>query len=191
MYANHREDVEAVVAGDIAAIPGLNKVRTGDTLCRREQPLLLESIAFPEPVIRAIVEPRRAEDIDGFHAALEKLAEEDPTISVGSDEETGQTVVGAMGELHLEVLLARLEREHDIQSRMGPPQVTNRETITKAVPGVEAVFDQDLGGRAHFASVRLAVEPSEPGAGFRFETEVTRAVLPVHLLAAIDSVGIA
>ncbi len=187
MYANHREDLRVIRAGDIAAIPGLNKVRTGDTLCAREHPVLLESIDFPEPVIRAVVEPRRAEDIDGFHDALAKLAEEDPSINVGIDEETGQTIIAGMGELHLEVLLDRLQREHGIQSRMGEPHVTYKETITVPVERVEGIFEQTMGGKSHFGRVCLELAPGEPGSGLVFENATRPGVIPKDFESAIES----
>ena len=186
MYANHREDVDTLHAGDIAAILGLNRARTGDTLCAAEHPIVLETIHFPEPVIRAIVEPRTAADHDRMTDALRRLADEDPTLTVGSDEDSGQLVVAGMGELHLEILLERLRREYGVQARMGRPRVTYKEAITRLVPSVEGRFIRQSGGHGQYGHVILELRPGEPGSGVRFENAITGGVIPRQFIPAVE-----
>jgi elongation factor G len=186
LYANRRENVESLQAGDIAAILGLNKSRTGDTLCPPEHPLVLEAIGFPEPVIQMTVEPRTAADLESMGDALRRLAEEDPTFQVQQDGETGQTVVAGMGELHLEVLLERLRREYGVQVRMGKPRVTYKETISRPVIAVEGRFIRQSGGRAQYGHVILDLVPGEPGSGLRFENVSAEGVIPRVFLAAVE-----
>jgi len=184
MYANHREDLERVHAGDIAALLGLNRVRTGDTLCDPAHPILLEPIAFPEPVINATVEPRAASDVDRMTDSLRRLTDEDPTLTVGTDEDTGQVLIGGMGELHLEIVLDRLQREYGVRARLGKPRITYKETITQRVPSVEGRFIRQTGGHGQYGHVALELHPSEPGSGIRFE--VMGGIIPKQFIPAVE-----
>jgi elongation factor G len=186
MYANEREDLELLKAGDIAAILGLNRVRTGDTLCDSAHPIILENIAFPEPVIRATVEPRTMADYERMFAALQRLADEDPTFAVSSDEDSGQIIIAGMGELHLEILLERLRREYGIRVRMGRPRVTYKETITRRVPTAEGRFIHQSGGHGQYGHVILALQPGEPGSGIRFENAISGGIIPKQFIPAIE-----
>jgi len=185
MYANRREELEFIEAGDIAAAVGLKDTFTGETLSDFTQQVILESIKFPEPVISVAVEPRTQADQDKLNEALQRLAEEDPTFQVRIDEQTGQLIISGMGELHLEVLVDRMLREFRVMANVGRPQVAYRETITKAVK-TEAEFDRPLGGRNQYARVVLKLEPLPAGAGFEFVNEASARVLPKELVAAVE-----
>ncbi len=186
MYADRREDVEEVVAGDIAAILGLKDSITGDTLCDESHPIVLESIQFPDPVISIAVEPKTAADQDKMAEALRRLAEEDPTFQVRSDHETGQTVIAGMGELHLEILVDRMQREFKVQANVGKPRVSYRETITRAVDKAEHRYSKQTGGRGQFGHVVFAMEPNEPGKGIEFENNIVGGVIPKEFINAIE-----
>ncbi len=171
MHANHREDVEQIGAGAIAAAVGLKQTTTGDTLCDPDAPVLLESIDFPDPVIDVAVEPKTKADQDKLTTALQRLAEEDPTFRVRTNEETGQTIIAGMGELHLEIIVDRLMREFKVDANVGRPQVAYRETIRNAVHGVHGRFVRQSGGRGQYGDVVIDMEPNEPGAGYEFEQQ--------------------
>ncbi len=172
MFADRREEIKELSAGDIGATVGLKHTFTGETLCSADAPIVLESISFPEPVISVAVEPRSAADEERLNDGLQRLAEEDPTFVVRTDEHTGQTLISGMGELHLEILTDRLKREFGVTGRVSRPRVTYRETITQSARG-EGVFDRETGGRHHFGQVWLEVEPLRAGEGFEFENAVT------------------
>src|SRR5947209_9376854 len=167
MHANHREDIDEIRAGDICAAVGLRNTFTGDTLCDARSPVVLESISFPEPVIEIAIEPKTRADQDKMAISLNKLAEEDPTFRVHTDNETGQTIIEGMGELHLEVIVDRMFREFKVEANVGRPQVAYRETITKQAQA-EGRFVRQSGGRGQFGDVYIRVEPLERGAGFEF-----------------------
>lgn len=186
MHANHREEVDALHAGDIGAILGLSRSSTGDTLCTVDKPVLLEPINFPEPVIRATVEPRTAADGERVAQALRQLAEEDPTFRLGTDEESGRLMIAGTGELHLEVLLDRLRREHGAQVLMGRPWVAYRETLARAVPAAEGRLVRQTGGRGQYGHVVLAMKPGERGSGIRFENAITGGVIPQQFIPAVE-----
>lgn len=177
MHANHREEATEVNSGEIAAIVGLKDTTTGDTLAAEDRPILLESVEFPEPVINLAVEPKSKGDQDKLGIALQRLAEEDPTFQVHTDEETGQTIIAGMGELHLEVIVDRLLREFKVEANIGKPQVAYRETITKAVKA-EGKFVRQSGGRGQFGHVILEIEPNAPGEGFVFESKIVGGTVP-------------
>lgn len=185
MYANHREDLEALQAGDIGAIVGLHKSTTGDTLCDAARPLLLEAIRFPEPVIRATVGPRTVADHDRMGEALRRLADEDPTIQVAPDENSGEFLLAGMGELHLEVFLERLRREFGVEARMGRPWVTYKETISRGVPAVEGRFIRQAGGHGQYGHVVLSLAPGAPGSGIRFENVLKGDAIPKQFIPAV------
>jgi elongation factor G len=185
MYANRREELEFIEAGDIAAAVGLKDTFTGETLCDFTQQVILESIKFPEPVISVAVEPRTQADQDKLNEALQRLAEEDPTFQVRTDEQTGQLIISGMGELHLEVLVDRMLREFRVMANVGRPQVAYRETITDRVE-TEAEFDRPLGGKTQYARVVLRLEPLPAGTGFEFVNRVSERVLPKDLVAAVE-----
>jgi len=184
MHANHREEIESISAGNICAVIGLKNTFTGDTLCDPDQPIILESINFPEPVIEVAIEPKTRADQDKMGMALAKLAEEDPTFRLRTDEETGQTIIMGMGELHLEVIVDRLLREFKVSANVGKPQVAYRETITKPVR-IEGRFVRQTGGRGQFGHVWLEIEPLEPGAGFIFEDKIVGGVVPREYIPAV------
>lgn len=186
MYADRREDITEVYAGDIGAVLGLKESFTGDTLCDATNPILLESISFPAPVITVAIEPKTTADQDKMGEALRKLAEEDPTFQVRSDEETGQTVIQGMGELHLEVLVDRMLREFRVQARVGRPQVAYRESITRPVPKAEYRYVKQTGGRGQYGHVVLELQPGEPGSGIVFENGITQGVIPREFIPAIE-----
>ncbi len=186
MYADRREDVEEVQAGDIAAVLGFKDSTTGDTLCDESHPIVLESISFPDPVISIAVEPKTAADQDKMAEALRRLAEEDPTFQVRSDHETGQTVIAGMGELHLEILVDRMQREFKVQANVGKPRVSYRETITRAVEKAEHRYSKQTGGRGQFGHVVFAMEPNEPGKGIEFENNIVGGVIPKEFINAIE-----
>jgi elongation factor G len=177
MHANHREDIERIYAGDICAAVGLKNTFTGNTLCDQEQPLLLESIQFPQPVIEIAIEPKTKADQDKMGIALNRLAEEDPTFRVHTDEDSGQTIIAGMGELHLEVIVDRMFREFKVEANVGRPQVAYRETITQTAQA-EGRFVRQSGGRGQFGDVYIRVEPLERGKGFEFVNGIVGGVVP-------------
>lgn len=187
MYADRREDIEEVLAGDIAAVLGMKNTFTGDTISDSANQIILESISFPEPVISLAIEPKTLADQDKMSTALQKLAEEDPTFRVGTDENTGQTVIWGMGELHLEVLVDRMLREFRVQAKIGVPRVAYRESISETVPETEYRYVKQTGGRGHYAHVVIAVEPAERGAGIQFESEIKGGVIPREFIPAVES----
>jgi elongation factor G len=186
MYADRREDITEVLAGDIGAVLGLKNSFTGDTLCIPSQPILLETISFPEPVIYVAIEPKTAADQDKMGEALRKLSEEDPTFQVRSDEDTGQTIIAGMGELHLEVLVDRMLREFRVQARVGRPQVAYRESITRPVPKVEHRYVKQTGGRGQYGHVVLELQPGEPGSGIIFENDIVQGVIPREYIPGVE-----
>lgn len=184
MHADKREDVDEIRVGDIAAIVGLKNTRTGDTLCSEDDKVLLEKMAFPEPVIQIAIEPKTKADQDKLGQALAKLSEEDPTFKVKTDEETGQTLISGMGELHLEILVDRMKREFKVEANIGKPQVAYRETITKTVQA-EGKFVKQSGGRGKYGHVWLEVGPNEPGKGFEFENAIVGGVVPKEYITPV------
>ncbi|TMC49132.1 MAG: elongation factor G [Chloroflexi bacterium] len=184
MHANHREEIEEVRTGDIAAAIGLRKTMTGDTLCDERAPIVLESISFPEPVISVAIEPKTKADQDKMGAALQKLSEEDPTFRVRTDEETAQTVISGMGELHLEIIVDRMLREFKVDANVGRPQVAYRETISARAHGTGR-FVRQTGGRGQYGHVELEVEPN-PGKGFEFESRIVGGVIPREYIPATE-----
>jgi elongation factor G len=185
MYAHHRDDVEEIQAGDIGAVLGLKFTSTGDTLSTEASPLLLESITFPDPVISVAIEPRTDADQDKMSTALQRLAEEDPTFQIKVDENTGQTLISGMGELHLEVLVDRMLREFQVGANVGQPRVAYRETVTKRRRS-EGRFIRQSGGRGQYGHVILVVEPGERGQGLLFETDVSGGDVPREYHAAVE-----
>jgi len=186
MHANHREDIELVYSGDIAAGVGLKDTTTGDTLCDEKSIIILESMVFPEPVIRLSVEPKTKADQDKMGIALSKLAEEDPTFRINTDEETGQTIIAGMGELHLDIIVDRLKREFKVEANVGAPQVAYKETI-RAKAQVEGKFVRQSGGRGQYGHVWIEFEPLEQGAGFIFENKVVGGVVPKEYIPAVQA----
>ncbi|MQA00848.1 MAG: elongation factor G [Dehalococcoidia bacterium] len=184
MHANSREEVDEVYAGDIAAAIGLKDTFTGDTLCDRQAPVLLETITFPEPVISVAVEPKTRDDQTKMGEALQKLGEEDPTFRIRFDDETGQTVISGMGELHLDVIVDRMKREYKVEANIGRPQVSYRETITRPARG-EGRFVRQTGGRGQYGHAILQVEPREPGAGFLFEDKTVGGSIPREFISPV------
>ncbi len=187
MHANHREDRDAVYTGDIVAVVGLKSTTTGDTLCSVAHPIVLESLEFPEPVVHVAVEPKTKADQDKLSRALFALSEEDPTFRVRSDQETGQTVISGMGELHLEVLVDRMLREFKVDANVGKPQVAYRETIRASVHKIEERYIRQTGGRGQYGHVVIALEPTGPGGGFEFVDKVTGGVIPKEYIPAVDA----
>jgi elongation factor G len=187
MHADHREDVTEVRAGDIAAVLGLKNTFTGDTLCDPNAPILLEAIDFPEPVISLAIEPKTTLDQDKMGIALRALSEEDPTFQVKFDEQTGQTVLYGMGELHLEVLVDRMLREFKVSANVGQPRVAYRETITRSVDKAEGRFVRQTGGRGQFGHAILRVEPNEPGKGFEFENAIVGGIIPREFIRPVEN----
>ena len=185
MYADRREDVDEVLAGDIGATLGLKNSFTGETLCVASNPIILEAITFPEPVISVAIEPRTLADQDKMSGALRKLSEEDPTFHVRSDQDTGQTIISGMGELHLEVLVDRMLREFKVQARIGRPQVAYRESITRPVERAEYRYVKQTGGRGQYGHVLLELEPRELGSGIEFENDIVGGVIPKEYFNAI------
>ena len=186
MYADHREDVEELHAGDIGAILGLKQSYTGDTLSDMNNPIVLETISFPDPVISVAIEPKTMADQDKMSEALQKLAEEDPTFKVRVDEETGQTIISGMGELHLDILVDRMLREFKVQANVGNPRVAYHETITKAVPEAEYKFVKQTGGHGQYGHVVLRIEPMESGSGFIFEDEIRGGAIPKEFIPSVE-----
>jgi elongation factor G len=187
MHANHREDITQVVSGDIAAAVGLKVTSTGNTLCDADKPVVLESIDFPEPVIFVAIEPKTKVDQDRLSDSLMRLSEEDPTFRVRTDEETGQTIIAGMGELHLEIIVDRLLREFKVDANVGRPQVAYREGITKAVPKAEARFVRQTGGRGQYGHVVIKMEPNVYGAGFSFENKIVGGSVPKEYVPAVQA----
>jgi elongation factor G len=186
MHANKREEVNEVRAGDIAAAIGLKHTRTGDTLCDEDNPIILEVMRFPEPVISVAIEPKTKADQEKLGTALRKLSEEDPTFLVRSDSETGQTVMSGMGELHLEVLVDRMKREFNVIANVGRPQVAYRETIRSRAEGVEGKFVRQSGGRGQYGHVIINLEPLEPGHGFVFEDKIVGGAIPREYIGSVE-----
>ncbi|MDA8357730.1 MAG: elongation factor G [Actinomycetota bacterium] len=187
MHANHREDKDACFAGDIVAAVGLKQTTTGDTLSDPAHPIVLEALTFPEPVIHVAVEPKTKADQDKLSRALYSLSEEDPTFRVRSDEETGQTVISGMGELHLEVLVDRMLREFSVDANVGKPQVAYRETIRKAVDKIEGRYVRQTGGRGQYGHVVISAEPTGPGGGYEFVDKITGGVIPKEYIPSVDA----
>ena len=187
MHANHREDKDAVFAGDIVAVVGLKNTTTGDTLCDPQHPIVLEALEFPEPVIHVAVEPKTKADQDKLSRALYALSEEDPTFRVRSDEETGQTVISGMGELHLEVLVDRMLREFSVDANVGKPQVAYRETIRKPVEKIEERYVRQTGGRGQYGHVVISAEPTGPGGGYEFVDKISGGVIPKEYIPSVDA----
>jgi len=185
MHANHREDLEIVYSGDIAAAVGLKNTTTGDTLCDEKNPIILESMEFPEPVIRVAIEPKTRAGQEKMAIALQKLAEEDPTFKTYTDEETGQTIIAGMGELHLEIIVDRLLREFKVEANVGKPQVSYKETVKKAAQ-VDTRYSRQTGGKGQFAHVKLIIEPNEPGKGYEFINKVTGGAIPKEYIPSVD-----
>ncbi len=185
MHANSREDVDTVRAGDICAIVGLKDTRTGDTLCDPLKPVVLESMDFPEPVIKIAIEPKTKADIDKLSIGLQKLAEEDPTFKVNTDEETGQTLIAGMGELHLEIIVDRLKREFNVEANVGTPQVSYREAIRSSVTHAYT-HKKQTGGRGQFAHVEVEFSPTEDGTGFVFENGIVGGSIPREFIPSVE-----
>ncbi len=186
MHANHREEIDEVRAGDIAAAVGLKYTRTGDTLCSEDDPVLLEKIIFPEPVIQIAIEPKTKADQDKLSESLVKLSDEDPTFRVKVDEETGQTLISGMGELHLEILVDRMKREFKVEANVGKPQVAYRESITQTV-NAEGKFVKQSGGRGKYGHVWIELGPNEPGKGFEFINGIVGGVVPKEYIPAVSA----
>ena len=186
MHANHREDIDTVYSGDIAAVVGLKNTTTGDTLCDEKHPIILESMEFPEPVIRVAIEPKTKAGQEKMSVALAKLAEEDPTFRTYTDEETGQTIIAGMGELHLEIIVDRLLREFKVEANVGAPQVAYKETIRKAVDQ-DTKYARQSGGKGQYGHVKIHVEPNESGKGYEFVNAVVGGAIPKEYIPAIDA----
>ena len=185
MHANHREDLEQVWSGDIAAAVGLKNTTTGDTLCDEKHPIILESMEFPDPVIRVAIEPKTKAGQEKMAVALQKLAEEDPTFKTYTDEETGQTIIAGMGELHLEIIVDRLLREFRVEANVGKPQVSYKETVRRAAT-VDTRYVRQTGGKGQFAHVKLMIEPNESGKGYEFINKVTGGAIPKEFIPCVD-----
>ena len=185
MHANHREDLTQVWSGDIAAAVGLKNTTTGDTLCDEKNQIILESMEFPDPVIRVAIEPKTKAGQEKMAIALQKLAEEDPTFKTYTDEETGQTIIAGMGELHLEIIVDRLLREFKVEANVGKPQVSYKETIRRAAT-VDTRYSRQTGGKGQFAHVKLMIEPNEPGKGYEFINKVTGGAIPKEFIPCVD-----
>ena len=186
MHANHREDIETIYSGDIAGVIGLKNSTTGDTLCDEKHPVILESMEFPEPVIRVAIEPKTKAGQEKMGIALMKLAEEDPTFKTYTDEETGQTIIAGMGELHLEIIVDRLLREYKVEANVGAPQVAYKETIKKSVQQ-DTKYARQSGGKGQYGHVKIRVEPNESGKGYEFVNEVVGGAVPKEYIPAVDA----
>ena len=186
MHANQREEIKQVLAGDIAAAVGLKDVTTGETLCDPEAVITLEKMIFPEPVIAQAVEPKTKADQEKMGLALNRLAQEDPSFRVHTDEESGQTIISGMGELHLEIIVDRMKREFNVEANVGKPQVAYRETIRKTCEESEGKFVKQSGGRGQYGHVVLKVEPQEPGKGFEFVDAIKGGVVPREFIPAVE-----
>ncbi|HZO50737.1 MAG TPA: elongation factor G [Gaiellaceae bacterium] len=187
MHANHREEREEIAAGEIAAAVGLKHSTTGDTLAAESAPIVLESMTFPEPVISVAIEPKTKGDQDKLSQGLQRLAEEDPTFRVTSDEETGQTLISGMGELHLEIIVDRLLREFRVDANVGRPQVAYRETIGQPVQNVQGKFVRQTGGSGQYGDVVINLLPQQPGAGYEFEDRIVGGKIPKEFIPAVDA----
>ncbi len=185
MHANHREDLQTAYSGDIAAAVGLKNTTTGDTLCDDKHQIILENMEFPEPVIRVAIEPKTKAGQEKMSVALAKLAEEDPTFKTYTDEETGQTIIAGMGELHLEIIVDRLLREFKVEANVGKPQVSYKETVTKPAT-VDTRFVRQTGGRGQFAHVKLTIEPNESGKGYEFVDDIHGGAIPKEYIPCVD-----
>ena len=185
MHSNNREEIKEVLAGDIAAAVGLKDVTTGDTLCAQDAPIVLERMVFPEPVISMAVEPKTKSDQEKMGLALGRLAQEDPSFRVRTDEESGQTIISGMGELHLDIIVDRMKREFNVEANVGKPQVAYRETIRRTVKQ-EGKFVRQSGGKGQFGHVWLEISPQEPGAGYEFENAIVGGVVPKEYIPAVD-----
>jgi elongation factor G len=186
MHANHREERQEIGAGEIAAIVGFKQTTTGDTLATDTAPIRLESMEFPEPVIAVAIEPKTKGDQDKLSQGLQRLADEDPTFRVRTDEETGQTLISGMGELHLEIIVDRLTREFNVDANVGRPQVAYRETISRPIEKVEGRFVRQTGGRGQYGHAVINLEPSEPGEGYEFLDKITGGAVPREFIPAVD-----
>ena len=186
MHANNREEIEEIIAGDIAACVGLKEVTTGETLSDPSAPVILERMVFPEPVIAQAVEPKSKADQEKMGIALSRLAAEDPSFRVRTDEESGQTIIAGMGELHLEIIVDRMKREFNVEANVGKPQVAYRETVRKAVSDVEGKFVRQSGGKGQYGHVVFRLEPNEPGKGFEFIDEIKGGVVPREYIPAVQ-----
>ena len=187
MHANKREEIEQIGAGMICAVMGLKNTTTGDTLCDPTNPIQLESMTFPAPVIEQAIEPKTKSDQEKLSNAIQRLAEEDPTFRVHTDEETGQTIIAGMGELHLDVLIDRMKREFKVEANIGKPQVAYRETLRKKVEKVEYTHKKQTGGSGQFGRVIIDLEPQEPGAGYEFVNAVTGGRIPKEYIPSVDA----
>ena len=185
MHSNHRKDIDCVYAGDIAATIGLKNTTTGDTLCDAKAPIILESMEFPDPVIRVAIEPKTKAGQEKMAIALAKLAEEDPTFKCYTDEETGQTIIAGMGELHLEIIVDRLLREFKVEANVGKPQVSYKETITREAT-VDTRYARQTGGKGQFAHCKITVEPNESGKGYEFINKITGGAIPKEYIPCVD-----
>ncbi|AKX97948.1 elongation factor G [Neomoorella thermoacetica] len=186
MHANHREEIDEAYAGDIAAAVGLKETTTGDTLCDEQHPIVLEAMEFPEPVISVAIEPKTKADQEKMSIALQKLAEEDPTFRMYTDQETGQTIISGMGELHLEIIVDRLLREFKVGAKVGRPQVAYKETIRRPVKA-EGKFIRQTGGHGQYGHVIIEIEPQEPGKGYEFVNKIVGGVIPKEYIPAVDA----
>ena len=185
MHANHREDITKVYSGDIAAAVGFKNTTTGDTLCDEKHPIILESMNFPDPVIRVAIEPKTKAGQEKMGIALAKLAEEDPTFKTYTDEETGQTIIAGMGELHLEIIVDRLLREFKVEANVGKPQVAYKETIRRKAD-VETKYARQSGGKGQYGHVKITLEPNEPGAGYEFVNAVVGGAIPKEYIEPVN-----
>ena len=186
MHSNERTDIPACYSGDIAAVVGLKNTTTGDTLCDEKAPIILESMEFPEPVIRVAIEPKTKAGQEKMGIALAKLAEEDPTFRTYTDEETGQTIIAGMGELHLEIIVDRLLREFKVEANIGRPQVAYKETIRRAAES-DTKYARQSGGKGQYGHVKIRIEPTEPGTGYIFENTVVGGAIPKEYIPAVDA----
>ncbi|MDE3026568.1 MAG: elongation factor G, partial [Acidobacteriota bacterium] len=187
MHANHREERDEIVAGEIAAGVGLKTTTTGDTLAADNAPIVLEAMTFPDPVISVAVEPKSKADQDKLGAGLARLAEEDPTFRVTTDEETGQTLISGMGELHLEIIVDRLKREFNVDANVGRPQVAYRETVSKPAERVQGKFVRQTGGSGQYGDAVINLYPQEPGAGYEFADKIVGGKIPKEYIPAVDA----
>jgi elongation factor G len=185
MHANSREEIKEAFAGDIVALAGLKDVTTGDTLADPAHPVILERMEFPDPVIEVAVEPKTASDQEKMGVALSRLAQEDPSFRVASDEESGQTIISGMGELHLEIIVDRMKREFKVEANVGPPQVAYRETISKTID-VDYTHKKQTGGSGQFARIKLTFEPLESGSGVQFESKVVGGNVPREYIPGVE-----
>ena len=186
MHANHREDRDEIYAGELAAAVGLKVTTTGETLCEIGKPIILESMEFPEPVIFVAIEPKTKADEEKLGNSLQRLSEEDPTFQVHTDEETGQTIIAGMGELHLEIIVDRLTREFGVDANVGKPQVAYRETVRNKVDKVEGRFVRQSGGRGQYGHVIIEMQPNVPGGGYEFESRIQGGSIPREYIPSVD-----